>query len=183
MLVELRRIVIVDYDSCWPTMFDVERTRLHDAVGGWVCGIEHIGSTAVPRLAAKPVIDILVGVRALADADAHCIAPIVALGYEYIFEFEKFIPERRYFRRLTEEKNHIHHIHLVEKGSNFWQRHLLFRDYLRAHPDRASQYEALKRRLAPQFSDVNDYAKAKTEFIRAIETQAAVWRREMECDF
>ncbi|HEY4235418.1 MAG TPA: GrpB family protein [Lacipirellulaceae bacterium] len=169
-------IIIADYDSRWPAMFEAERERLQQAVGHWVAGIEHIGSTAVPHLAAKPVIDILVGVRALAAADVHCIRPICGLGYEYIAEFEKFIPERRYFRLLSDPTTHTHHIHLVERRSEFWRRHLLFRDYLRAHPDRARQYEALKRRLAPQFSDVNDYAQAKTEFIRAVEASARDWR-------
>jgi GrpB-like predicted nucleotidyltransferase (UPF0157 family) len=172
MLPERRTVIIVDYDSRWPAMFAEERARLRDVVGNWVIDIEHIGSTAVPGLAAKPVIDILVGVPALADADAHCIAPIVSLGYEYISEFESTIPERRYFRRLKDPTTHSHHIHLVEKGTDFWNRHLLFRDYLRAHPERAREYEALKRRLAPQFSDVNDYADAKTKFIRATEQMA-----------
>jgi GrpB-like predicted nucleotidyltransferase (UPF0157 family) len=178
MPVERRLIVVVDYDSRWPAMFEAERARLLEVVGDWVAGIEHIGSTSVPGLAAKPVIDILIGVRALAEADAHCIEPICGLGYEYVPEFETVMPFRRYFRRLTPDGNHTHHIHLVEKESDFWERHLLFRDYLRAHPERAREYEALKRRLAPQFSDVNDYAEAKTAFIRAAEIQAAQWRRE-----
>jgi GrpB-like predicted nucleotidyltransferase (UPF0157 family) len=171
-------IHIVDYDPRWPAMFDVERGRLFDIVIEWVSGIEHIGSTSVPGLGAKPVIDMLVGVRALADADAHCIRPICGLGYEYISDFETVMPFRRYFRRLTDEKNHSHHIHLVEQGSEFWERHLLFRDYLRAHPQQAHEYERLKRRLAPQFSDRNDYAQAKTEFIRAAEARARKWRRQ-----
>ena len=121
----------------------------------------------------------LVGVRTLADADAHCIKPICELGYEYVPEFEAVMPFRRYFRRLADGKSDSHHIHLVEQGSDFWERHLLFRDYLRAHPERAREYEQLKRRLAPQFSDVNDYAEAKTEFIRAAEARARDWRREV----
>jgi GrpB-like predicted nucleotidyltransferase (UPF0157 family) len=169
-------IVIANYDPSWPAMFDEERARLVGAVGNWVLGIEHIGSTSVPGLGAKPVIDILIGVGALADADEHCIEPICGLGYEYVPEFETVMPFRRYFRRSADEQNHSHHIHLVEKGSDFWQRHLLFRDYLRAHPDRAREYEQLKRRLAPQFSDVNDYAQAKNEFIRATEEIARDWR-------
>jgi GrpB-like predicted nucleotidyltransferase (UPF0157 family) len=175
MPVERRPIIVVDYDPRWPAMFEADRARLVDVVGDWVAGVEHIGSTSVPGLAAKPVIDILVGVRSLADADAHCIDPICGLGYEYMPEFETVMPFRRYFRRLAPDGNHSHHIHLVEKGCDFWERHLLFRDYLRAHPERAREYEALKRRLAPQFSDVNDYAEAKTKIIRETEAQA---RRE-----
>jgi GrpB-like predicted nucleotidyltransferase (UPF0157 family) len=169
-------IVIVDYDPQWPAMFAAEQVRLLDVVGDWVTDIEHIGSTSVPGLGAKPVIDMLVGVRALTDADARCIQPICGLGYEYIQEFETVMPFRRYFRRLTDELKHSHHIHLVEQESEFWERHLLFRDYLRTYPEQAREYEQLKRRLAPQFSDVNDYAQAKTEFIRAAEARARDWR-------
>jgi GrpB-like predicted nucleotidyltransferase (UPF0157 family) len=169
-------IIIVDYDPRWPAMFEEERAQLLNVVGNWVLDIEHVGSTSVPGLAAKPVIDMLIAVRALAAADAHCIEPICGLGYEYIRDFETVMPFRRYFRRLTDEQNHTHHIHLVEKGSEFWERHLLFRDYLRAHSERAREYEQLKLRLAPQFSDLNDYAEAKTDFIRAAERQARQWR-------
>src|SRR5439155_24930744 len=116
-------------------------------------------------------------VRALADADQYCIGPICSLSYEYVPAFETVMPFRRYFRRLTDEATHSYHIHLVEHGSDFWVRHLLFRDYLRAHPEQSRQYEQLKRRLALQFSDVNDYAAAKTEFIRAAEGRAREWRR------
>jgi GrpB-like predicted nucleotidyltransferase (UPF0157 family) len=158
-------------------MFDAERAQLLDVVGEWVSGVEHIGSTSVPGLGAKPVIDILVGVRAFADADEHCIGPICGLGYEYISDFETVMPFRRYFRRLTDETTHSHYIHLVELGSDFWERHLLFRDYLRADPEQAREYGQLKRRLAPQFSDVNDYADAKTDFIRATEASAREWQR------
>jgi GrpB-like predicted nucleotidyltransferase (UPF0157 family) len=171
-------IVIADYNPLWPAMFSDERERLLVVVSEWVTGIEHIGSTSMPGLAAKPVIDMLVGVRALADADRHCISPICKLGYEYVPEFETVMPFRRYFRRLSDGANDSHHIHLVEQGSDFWERHLLFRDYLRAHQKQAREYEQLKRRLAPQFGDVNDYAEAKTEFIRAAEARAREWRRD-----
>jgi GrpB-like predicted nucleotidyltransferase (UPF0157 family) len=174
------KIHIVDYDPRWPARFDEERSQLLDVVCDWVTGIEHIGSTSVPGLAAKPVIDMLVGVQSLADADQRCITPICELGYEYVPEFETVMPYRRYFRRLTDGLNRSHQIHLVEKESEFWERHLLFRDYLRAHPEQAREYEQLKRRLAPQFSDVNDYAAAKTEFIRAAEARAREWRRDVD---
>lgn len=164
-------IVISDYDPRWPALFDEVRAQLQQAVGRWVVGIEHIGSTSVPGLAAKPVI----GVLALADADAHCIEPIVALGYEYIQRYEIDLPERRFFRRRDGEGAGRCNIHLVEKGSEFWERHLLFRDYLRAHPQVARQYEQLKRRLAPLFDDVNQYADAKSDFIREIAKQAQRW--------
>ena len=170
------RIVIADYDPSWPGMFVAAREALQRAIGPWMTGVEHIGSTAVPGLAAKPVIDVLVGVRTLAEADAHCIPSIAALGYEYIATYETLMPDRRYFKSPAGGGRLEHHIHLVERDSEFWQRHLRFRDYLRAHPQAAREYERLKRELAPRFEDINEYAKAKTEFIRAAEAAARVRR-------
>jgi GrpB-like predicted nucleotidyltransferase (UPF0157 family) len=173
------KIVIADYDPNWPAMFITERSRLLSSIGQWTAAIEHIGSTSVPGLAAKPVIDIMIGVHKLADADAHCIGPICALGYEYVQAFESVMPFRRYFRRNAHDNVRTHQIHLVEIASEFWERHLVFRDYLRTHPDDAWQYEQLKRDLAPKFTDVNDYADAKTAFIKATEAKAWVWKRSV----
>ncbi|MEK7247869.1 MAG: GrpB family protein, partial [Chloroflexota bacterium] len=139
------------------------------AIGEWAVAIEHVGSTAVPGLAAKPIIDIMPAIRSLADA-RHIIAPMEALGYEYVPEFEDDLPERRYFRRGVPRS---HHVHVVETTSTFWRRHLAFRDYLRAHPETAAEYAALKRRLADGYgSDSGGYTNAKTEFITRIERLA-----------
>ncbi len=162
----------MDYDPLWPGLFEEEKDRLLSCVGKWALGIEHIGSTAVPGLGAKPVIDIMVGVRILQDADYYCLAPIVSLGYEYIQKYETDFPFRRYFRRAKTGNVFEHHIHLVEQGTEFWKRHLAFRDYLRANREAAFEYEKLKRLLAPQFNDGNEYAAAKTDFIRKIEKKA-----------
>lgn len=175
----IRKIEIAAYDPRWPQMFEAEKTRILDAVGPWIVQIEHMGSTSVPGLGAKPIIDMMIGVRTLAEADAHCIQPIEALGYEYISLFESEMPERRYFRRHNSAGVRTHQIHLVAFGGPFWERHLAFRDYLRAHPEEARAYEALKRELAPKFSDVNDYAEAKTEFVKAVEARAFAWKAQL----
>jgi GrpB-like predicted nucleotidyltransferase (UPF0157 family) len=170
------KIEIADYDPRWPELFEAERQRILEATNGLIIAIEHIGSTSVPGLAAKPVIDIMPGLRALSDA-AQCIEPIVGLGYTYVPKYEQTMPERRYFYRYTDADNrHGYHIHLVEVGSEFWERHPLFRDYLRAQPGVAHAYAELKRELAPQFDDTNDYAKAKTDFIKSMEARAREWR-------
>lgn len=133
--------------------------------------IEHIGSTAVPGLAAKPIIDIMVGLENFALADS-LVPRVTTLGYEYVQKYEAVMPLRRYFRRDTNGAR-SHHLHMVAVGGEFWERHLLFRDYLRQHPDVAADYAALKRQLAArEWHDVNDYADAKTEFIRSIEERA-----------
>ena len=159
-------IEIVDYDATWPRQFEEEKRRVLAAIGRYVAAVEHVGSTAVSGLAAKPIIDILVGLRSLADA-TNCINPLKGLGYEYMPEWEAELPERRYFRRV-EPRPRTHHIHMVETTSEFWRKQLLFRDYLRAHPEDARAYQTLKRDLATRFEVGRDYAAAKSVFISAI---------------
>ena len=166
-----RKIIIDAYNPDWPAQFEQERAHLQAALGDRIDRIEHIGSTAVPGLGAKPVIDMLVGLRALADA-ADCIAPVVGLGYHYVPEFEDELPDRRFFRRDTNGQR-SHHIHMVEVGSPFWLEHLRFRDYLRRQPEAVAAYEALKQRLAAEYvDDVDAYAGAKTEFVRDVLARA-----------
>ncbi len=163
---------VVDYDPRWPRIYEAERARILEAIGPWVAGIDHVGSTAVPNLAAKPIIDILVGLRTLADA-VHCIPRLQAIGYEYVPEYEDELPDRRYFRKGP-AANRTHHLHMVERDSDFWAKHLLFRDYLRDHPDEARRYEALKRELAVRFTDDRDaYTESKTEFVESVVRRAA----------
>lgn len=159
-------IEIVDYQAAWPGQYEEEKCRILAAIGRYVAAVEHVGSTAVPGLAAKPIIDILVGLRSLADA-TNCINPLNGLGYEYVPEWEAELPERRYFRRVW-PRPRTHHIHMVETTSEFWQRQLRFRDHLRAHSEDARAYERLKRELASRFEVGLDYAAAKSAFIRTI---------------
>ena len=162
-------VVIVEYDPRWPVMFEEEKTRLLGVIGHVVEQVEHVGSTAVPGLGAKPIIDILIGLRRLDDA-AQCIAPLQSLGYQYVPEYEVELPERRYFRKGSPR---THHIHMVELTSGFWERHLLFRDYLCTHPETAREYYELKKALAAKFgSDRDGYTDAKTEFVRSVEAEA-----------
>jgi GrpB-like predicted nucleotidyltransferase (UPF0157 family) len=165
---------IVDYDPHWPAMFEDERKRIVEATGQWLIAIEHLGSTSVPGLAAKPVIDMVAAVATLNDAK-HIIEPLAALGYDYVPEYEVELPERRYFRkRWRGPEGDKYHLHVVELGSEFWQRHLAFRDYLRRHPEAVREYAELKRRLAIKHgTDIDAYTEAKSDFIRGIEQKAA----------
>ena len=167
----MQKIIITEYDSSWPSLFEEEKKRLSQILPPEIV-IKHIGSTSVPGLAAKPVIDIMIGVPSLELADEMCIEPIKELGYTYVPEYEKQIPERRYFRKLNKEEIPTHHIHLVEHNSPWWNRHMQFRDYLRQHPDAVQEYALLKKELASQFSDTNKYASAKTKFVKKIELLA-----------
>jgi GrpB-like predicted nucleotidyltransferase (UPF0157 family) len=165
-------VVVVPYDAAWPSLFEEERARIERAIGPWVEEIEHVGSTAVPGLAAKPVIDIMVGVGSLEDSPA-LVGCLDAMGYEYVPELERQMPSRRYLRKMHEGRR-THQVHLVERSDAvFWDRHLVFRDYLRAHPEVAEEYARLKRGLSGRFRDDRAaYTEAKSAFIREVVLRA-----------
>ena len=162
-------IEIVDYDPRWPLLYESEAERIRQACAGVIVAIEHIGSTAVPNLSAKPILDIMPGVAAHADG-MRTIEPLTRLGYEYAGE--NGIPGRYYFD-LRYEQRTVVHVHIFEIGTENWLRHLLFRDYLCAHPDVAGQYAALKRDLALRYRyERAAYTDAKSEFINAVLSRA-----------
>ena len=160
-------ILIAEYDPIWPQLYSEEKARILAVAGNYIDEIQHVGSTSVPGLGAKPIIDIMVGLRDLSLVE-QCVQPLENLGYEYLGEYG--IPERHYFRKpLANVGTRTHHIHVVVKRSDFWRRQILFRDYLRAHPEDARQYYLLKKGLAEKFgSDREGYTDAKTEFIESI---------------
>ena len=162
---------IVDYDPQWPIQYEVEKDRIFGVIGHIVVAIEHIGSTAVPGLGAKPIIDIMIAVHHLTDAE-KCIESLKSISYEYVPEFEDSFPERRFFWKGP-PKARKYHIHMVELTGDFWKRHLLFRDYLRSHPEVARKYHHLKKELAAKHgSDRDAYTDAKTSFIKSVEDKA-----------
>jgi GrpB-like predicted nucleotidyltransferase (UPF0157 family) len=165
------KVTVVEYRPEWRKMFEDEKRILQTALGGVPARVEHIGSTAVAGLAAKPIIDLMVGLEDFSIAD-HVVPNIEALGYEYIQKYEAVMPFRRFF--IKEQGGlRTHQIHMVGAGSEFWERHILFRDYLRQNPCIAEQYASLKKELAGrEWEDVNEYADAKTEFIRGVENKA-----------
>ena len=133
--------------------------------------VEHIGSTAVPGLAAKPVVDLLAGLESL-DLAPEQIRAMEALGYEALGEYG--LPGRLFFRKGSEPRTH--HVHAVELGGEHWRRHLAVRDYLRAHRDEADAYAAEKRRVAAGASDRDEYTLGKAAFVEALEQRALAWR-------
>lgn len=160
-------IVIVQYDPRWPAIYEEERLRVAAVLGAAAERIEHIGSTAVPGLSAKPIIDILVAAARLGPPVAY-IGPLQRLGYTYFPILGN--AHRHTFGRGTP---HTHHLHIVERGGEEHTRPLAFRDYLRAHPEAACQYESLKRNLADRFcNDRQSYNTAKSDFIRSIVARA-----------
>jgi GrpB-like predicted nucleotidyltransferase (UPF0157 family) len=148
----------------WPLRFERERAELQQAIGGWVCGgIHHVGSTAVPGLEAKPITDILVGVRDL-DTARTCFVPLAELEYLYA----PYLPEEMHWFCKPDPARRTHHLHLVPAGSQRYRDELAFRDLLRADPEIAGRYAALKRVLAERHRDDREgYTEAKSAFIRA----------------
>ena len=168
----LQPVEVVDYDHSWPAQYAEERDRIAAAIGDAALAIEHVGGTAVPGLPAKPVIDLMVGVEDIERA-GPAVAGLINLGYEYVPEFESELPDRRYFRRGAPES---HHVHMVSASSDFFQEHLLFRDWLREHPQAAEEYGKLKRGLASRHRlDRDAYRAGKLPFI---DTVVAAARRE-----
>jgi GrpB-like predicted nucleotidyltransferase (UPF0157 family) len=161
-------IDIVEYDPQWPLLFEQEKTRILDVLRGFDIVVEHVGSTSVPGLAAKAIIDLLLVVSNSEEA-VRAITPLVSLEYEC--RGEAGIPGRIFFRKGVPR---THHLHLYARGHSEIKRHLLFRDYLRANPEAARAYAELKRALAEKFRHDRDaYSEAKTDFIRAAEAQAS----------
>jgi GrpB-like predicted nucleotidyltransferase (UPF0157 family) len=165
-------IVVSDYNPAWPETFEQECASLHTALGPLVLTIEHIGSTAVPGLAAKPIIDLQLSVRSLAEARSSCVGPIQALGYVYMPQYEARLPGELFFRKGL-SRPWTHHLHVLQGDHPRWQRRLLFRDYLRNHPEIALAYAKLKRDLAAAFDDdISGYMNAKTAFVAATLAEA-----------
>lgn len=165
------KVIIAEYSSTWPALFEQEKKLLKRALGENENIIEHMGSTSVIGLAAKPVIDIMIGLRDFSIAN-DMVSKIEALGYEYISKYEDTMPFRRYLKKVAKGKD-THHIHMVRIGGEFWERHLLFRDYLREHPDSMKEYATLKKKLAKEeWENTNEYADAKTAFIKGVEQKA-----------
>jgi NAD-dependent deacetylase len=162
---------VVSYDPAWPRLYEEEAVRVGDAMGDDVVAIEHMGSTAVPGLAAKPVIDISVGLRRL-ELSPDQTAALEALGYECLGE--NGLPGRLFFRR-SEAGRRTHHLHVVERGGEHWHRHRAFRDYLRAHPDEVERYAAEKLRLAAEASTHGDYWERKQPYADALFDRAWAW--------
>ena len=168
-----QHVRVVPPDPAWAEGYRRERALLMPVFGPLLVELHHIGSTAVPGLAAKPVIDIMPVVRAVTEAD-ECRADFEALGYEYLGEFG--IPGRRYLRKGGDERTHQMHI-FASDDVHAIARHLAVRDYLRAHPARAAAYGALKLELAARFPyDIDGYCDGKDAFVGALERDALEWR-------
>jgi GrpB-like predicted nucleotidyltransferase (UPF0157 family) len=176
------KVRLVPYNPIWAVLFAQEKEHLQACLPGELINrIEHFGGTAVPGLAAKPIIDILVEVTSLEETRKR-IAPILeSQGYDYFWRptwGDDAPPFYAWFIKRDTGGNRTHHIHMVEHDFEHWER-LLFRDYLIEHPDVAMEYQDLKNRLyAAHPHDRIVYTKGKTEFIVRITAMAKKYYKQ-----
>lgn len=166
--IEYREIVIVDYDPSWPSKYERHASVIVDALGATLLRLEHIGSTSVPGLAAKPIIDMLAVVPDSADESSY-LPKLEAVGYLLRVREPDFF-DHRMFRTVARDV----HLHVYSPDTPEIRRNLAFRDRLRTNVEDRRRYETVKRRLAKHsWKDMNEYAQAKTEIIEHI-LQAAM---------
>ena len=169
----MRQVIVVPYDPHWPAAFERAAHEVTKALGQSLLAIHHIGSTSIPGIHAKPIIDMLAVARDLPSVDA-CSDGMQAIGYEVMGEFG--IDGRRYFRRDNAAGIRTEHVHTFAADSRHVRRHLAFRDFLRAHAGIAQEYAQLKQRLAAAHPfDIEAYMDGKDAFIREIQAKALQW--------
>lgn len=169
----MRKVEVTSYNPQWNSIFKKEAHTLHNIFGSEIIEIHHIGSTSVSGLKAKPIIDIMPVVKEISRIDEFNTA-LTAIGYEA--KGENGIPGRRYFQKGGDSRTH--HVHIYELGNPEIERHLVFRDYLRAHPDDVKKYGNLKEALSQRFPyDIEAYIKGKEHLVLEIERKAFVWHQ------
>jgi GrpB-like predicted nucleotidyltransferase (UPF0157 family) len=166
---ERRSIVVVDYDPSWPKLFEEHRARIATALGSAALRIEHVGSTAVPGLAAKPIVDIQLSVADVEAENAY-VPALEGAGYR--------VRVRELGHRMLRE-GEVVHVHVCSQGSDWERRHMLFRDWLRRDDADRERYAAAKREMATrEWETMNHYANAKSDVIAKIMERAERWARQ-----
>ncbi len=189
------KIPFSPYSDQWPLDFQDRAESIRQAVGNLPITIDHIGSTSVIGLGAKPIIDILIGVEEEKDLD-ELIRPMMVFGYTYFKKYEQEMPYRRLFvllKPLTEQQPPtiidsdddynsgelfapIVNVHAIVKDTHHWTRHIAFRDFLRTHPEVTKRYYELKQQLSQQeFEHHLEYNQAKNDFVKEVEKEALAW--------
>lgn len=170
-------VYVLPHDCKWRESFDSEAAEIRNLLNGISLEVYHIGSTAIPGIYAKPVIDLLLVVASLDSLDGRN-ERMISFGYEPMGECG--IPGRRYFRKNAANGIRTHNIHAFEEGTLGVRRHLAFRDYLMAHPEVAYKYSLLKQQLAYSFPDsIDAYMAGKAPFIQDYEKLALEWQSEI----
>jgi GrpB-like predicted nucleotidyltransferase (UPF0157 family) len=156
-------VILQPHDEKWHILFGDERSQILSAIGDFVLGIEHVGSTSICGISAKPILDIMVAISKYDDGE-KCIAGLEALGYEY--KGENGVAGRHFFGKGVPR---THHLHMVELKGNLWACHLAFRDFLNSDKSMALEYDRLKRNLARNFpNDRESYTNGKCSFVEKV---------------
>ena len=167
----MRDMSVIDYDPRWPAAAEAEAERLRSVLGDVLVRVHHIGSTAVPGLAAKPVIDLLLEVADLSELDA-LDEEMRSIGYRPSGEYG--IPGRRYYPKGGDDRTH--HAHAFVVGDRHIMEHLAFRDYLRTHPEARAEYSRVKREAASRHrNDPEGYVAHKRAFVARVVREACDW--------
>ncbi|MED5017359.1 GrpB family protein [Paenibacillus chibensis] len=167
----MEQVNIAEYNPEWAAEYEQEKTKITQALQDILLGMEHIGSTSVPGLGAKPIIDMMAGIRDLEELKPFHIERLAEIGYEYV-EHAHF-PERRFFRR-GQWRAGTHHLHIYAFHGEHWNQQLLFRNYLLTHPDAVEEYLHLKKNMAELYpNDRAKYTEAKAPFIQSILQEAS----------
>lgn len=169
----MRKVEVSSHKKEWLLMFQKESERLEDIFGGLILNIHHIGSTAIPYINAKPVIDIMIEVINIGEVDKFN-HQMEQLGY--IAYGENGIHNRRFFSKGG--NNRTHHVHIFEQGNSEIIRHIAFRDYMIAHQEEAQKYSQLKQSLADKYpTNIEMYIEGKNDYIKSIDKKAEKWRK------
>ena len=160
-------VIIVDYDTQWPTLYEKEKALVRRVLEHRICALEHVGSTAVPKLGGKNI-DIMAGVKSVDEAN-QCISPLESIGYKDVTPQPD---NTEWYYCLGKGPHSVgYHLHLVKFNSEHWKKHIVFRDFLRKNPQIAQEYFNLKKRLAIKYgTDRLGYTEAKSPFIESILT-------------
>ena len=172
---ESGRARLVEYQPGWVALFDQEAARIREVAGDRILAVEHVGSTAIPGMPAKPVLDVLVGIPSFARG-LELLPTLAQLGYEH--RPDEDIPDRHFFRKRLPDGRRTHHLSLAEPDSHHYRVQICFRDYLRTHPAVAFEYRLLKEGLAEtHMLDRSSYIEGKTAFVQEILRQAGCGER------
>lgn len=160
-------VKLAPYDKAWPKEFEQEKKKLVNVLGSNVVSIEHVGSTSIPGLVAKPIIDVLIGVKTIKKQGKSCIKVLSKkAGY---YERQKYFPKIRFLVAKGDEDKRTYYIHIVKYGGGIWKRSIAFRDYLRKHDNVTKKYAELKKELASQYGDSRvSYTAKKSKFIKDV---------------
>ncbi|RKD30022.1 GrpB family protein [Thermohalobacter berrensis] len=170
----VRKVEVVSYNSDWENKFKEEAKEIEKVLRDILINIYHIGSTAIPNIKAKPVIDILVEVEDIDKVDKYNQG-MEKLGYEPMGEYG--IPKRRFF--IKGGNNRTHHVHIFQRGNEEIERHINFKEYMIAHPNEAEKYSKLKEELSKKYKyDIESYVEGKSKFIREIDKKAKLWKEK-----